>query len=56
MKDALKISNCDAEAVEARTAKIFLHAISWTKANVTGSTMGAAKEFFLCIGRMEWTD
>ena len=43
MKDALKVSNFDAEAVEASTAKIFLHAIGWTKENVTGSTRGAAK-------------
>jgi hypothetical protein len=43
MKDALKMSNCDAEVVEARSAKIYLHAMSWTKGNVTGSTRGAAK-------------
>jgi hypothetical protein len=43
MKDALKMSNYDVEVVEARTAKIFLHAMGWTKANVTGSTRGAAK-------------
>jgi hypothetical protein len=43
MKDALERLNCDAEVVEARTVKIFLHAMGWTKANVTGSTRGAAK-------------